>query len=396
MVAPRAKLWPNRILSCLHKPKLVPEAASLDIFIHTALSFLWNHNNQLGQTGGIWLLHFLQPRLWLTLRIFSHIWTEKPYNLICTFCVLQEKKKKFEKDGEKYYSQVEKHINLSAKKKETQLQEVKKITHRPQWGRLIPRSDFDCAAQADEVLDKERINFYESSVEYVYQIHQVQDRKKFDVVEPVSSRHFLVTSRDLMACIWTWPNPALRALIGQVLAFLHSTLTLNNLTVEMTQDFMPYKQELQLSLQNVSALSGNDAARATWYPLIGRPLDSNASPGFCLQTRNHYESTREGMEELMRRMKNPSQICEMQSSIPMEGYLYCQEKCECSGCLDTFLNCNPHPSDRLFPCQQGLWVCRGSNITADIIRRGGSCSWHHVSRRTQRNRWRKPPLLQHI
>lgn len=40
--------------------------------------------------------------------------------------------------------------------------------------------------QADELLDKERVNFYDSSVEYVYQIHQVQDRKKFDVVEPVS------------------------------------------------------------------------------------------------------------------------------------------------------------------------------------------------------------------
>lgn len=44
-----------------------------------------------------------------------------------------------------------------------------------------------CLHQADEVLDKERLNFYESSVEYVYQIHQVQDRKKFDVVEPVSA-----------------------------------------------------------------------------------------------------------------------------------------------------------------------------------------------------------------
>lgn len=41
-------------------------------------------------------------------------------------------------------------------------------------------------------------------------------------------------------------------LVAKVLAFLHSVLTLNNLTVEMTQDFMPYKQELQLSLQNVS------------------------------------------------------------------------------------------------------------------------------------------------
>uniref|UniRef100_A0A667XSE2 Oligophrenin 1 n=1 Tax=Myripristis murdjan TaxID=586833 RepID=A0A667XSE2_9TELE len=123
--------------------------------------------------------------------------------------VTKEKRKKFEKESEKYYSQLDKHLNLSAKKKESQLQE------------------------ADELLDRERVNFYESSVEYVYQIHQVQDRKKFDVVEPV-------------------------------LAFLHSILTLNNLTVEMTQDFMPYKQELQLSLQN---------------------------------TRNHYESTREEMED---------------------------------------------------------------------------------------------------
>ncbi|KAF7664191.1 hypothetical protein LDENG_00185360 [Lucifuga dentata] len=152
--------------------------------------------------------------------------------------VTKEKKKKFEKESEKYYSQLDKHLNLSAKKKETQLQE------------------------ADELLDKERVNFYESSVEYVYQIQQVQDRKKFDVVEPV-------------------------------LAFLHSILTLNNLTVEMTQDFMPYKQELQLSLQN---------------------------------TRNHYESTREEMEELMKRMKHPSQICKMHSFLPMQGYLYCQEK----------------------------------------------------------------------
>lgn len=150
----------------------------------------------------------------------------------------KEKKKKFEKESEKYYSLLDKHVNLSAKKKESQLQE------------------------ADDLLDRERVNFYESSVEYVYQIHQVQDRKKFDVVEPV-------------------------------LAFLHSILTLNNLTVEMTQDFMPYKQELQLSLQN---------------------------------TRNHYESTCEELEELMKRMKVPSQISKMQNFLPMEGYLYCQEK----------------------------------------------------------------------
>uniref|UniRef100_A0A8C8GA67 Oligophrenin 1 n=1 Tax=Oncorhynchus tshawytscha TaxID=74940 RepID=A0A8C8GA67_ONCTS len=151
---------------------------------------------------------------------------------------VNERRKKFEKESEKYYSQLDKHLNLSAKKKETQLQE------------------------ADELLDKERLNFYESSVEYVYQIQQVQDRKKFDVVEPV-------------------------------LAFLHSILTLNNLTVEMTQDFMPYKQELQLSLQN---------------------------------TRNHFESTREEMEELMKRMKHPTQIGKMHGQPTIEGYLYSQEK----------------------------------------------------------------------
>ncbi|MBN3301373.1 OPHN1 protein, partial [Amia calva] len=111
-------------------------------------------------------------------------------------------------------------------------------------------------------LDKERLNFYESSVEYVYQIQQVQDRKKFDVVEPV-------------------------------LAFLHSLFTLNNLTFEMTQDFMPYKQELQLSLQN---------------------------------TRNHFESTREEMEELMKRMKDSHQLCKISNQSTIEGYLYCQEK----------------------------------------------------------------------
>ncbi|XP_071395699.1 oligophrenin-1 [Centroberyx affinis] len=180
--------------------------------------------------------------------------------------VTKEKRKKFEKESEKYHSQLDKHLNLSAKKKESQLQE------------------------ADELLDKERVNFYESSVEYVYQIHQVQDRKKFDVVEPV-------------------------------LAFLHSILTLNNLTVEMTQDFMPYKQELQLSLQN---------------------------------TRNHYESTREEMEELMKRMKHPSQTCKIHSQLTMEGYLYCQEKWAL-GVSWVKYYCKYHKDGRLLvmvPCEQ--------------------------------------------
>lgn len=184
--------------------------------------------------------------------------------------VTKEKRKKFEKESEKYYSQLDKHLSLSSKRKEAQLQE------------------------ADEQLEKERVNFYEASVEYVYQIHQVQDRKKFDVVEPV-------------------------------LAFLHSILTLNNLTVEMTQDFMPYKQELQLSLQN---------------------------------TRNHYDSTSEELEELMKRMTNPSKIIQMHSLLPMEGYLYCQEKWAL-GVTWVKYYCKYHKENRqlhMIPCDQKTTV----------------------------------------
>lgn len=39
--------------------------------------------------------------------------------------------------------------------------------------------------QADLQVDKEKHNFYESSLEYVYQIQEVQESKKFSVVEPV-------------------------------------------------------------------------------------------------------------------------------------------------------------------------------------------------------------------
>uniref|UniRef100_A0A8C6PFK9 Oligophrenin 1 n=1 Tax=Nothobranchius furzeri TaxID=105023 RepID=A0A8C6PFK9_NOTFU len=191
----------------------------------------------------------------------------------------KEKKKKFEKEGEKYYSLLDKHLNLSAKKKESQLQE------------------------ADDLLDKERVNFYDSSVEYVYQIHQVQDRKKFDVVEPV-------------------------------LAFLHSIFTINSLVVETTQDFMPYKQELQLSLQN---------------------------------TRNHYESTCEELEELMMRMKEPSQICKIQNFLPMEGFLYIQEK-RALGVSWVKHYCKYHKEGKqltMVSCEQKLSECIVSTESID-------------------------------
>lgn len=150
----------------------------------------------------------------------------------------KERKKKFEKDGERFYSLLDRHLHLSSKKKESQLQE------------------------ADLQVDKERHNFFESSLDYVYQIQEVQESKKFNIVEPV-------------------------------LAFLHSLFISNSLTVELTQDFLPYKQQLQLSLQN---------------------------------TRNHFSSTREEMEELKERMKEAPQTCKLPGQPTIEGYLYTQEK----------------------------------------------------------------------
>ncbi|KAM6151520.1 oligophrenin-1 [Rhynchocyon petersi] len=150
----------------------------------------------------------------------------------------KERKKKFEKDGERFYSLLDRHLHLSSKKKESLLQE------------------------ADLQLDKERHNFFESSLDYVYQIQEVQESKKFNIVEPV-------------------------------LAFLHSLFISNSLTVEFTQDFLPYKQQLQLSLQN---------------------------------TRNHFSSTREEMGELKKRMKEAPQTCKLPGQPTIEGYLYTQEK----------------------------------------------------------------------
>ncbi|XP_075040639.1 oligophrenin-1 isoform X2 [Mixophyes fleayi] len=150
----------------------------------------------------------------------------------------KERKKKFDRDSEKFYSMLDKHLHLSSKKKEAQLQE------------------------ADLQVDKEKQNFYQSSLEYVYQIQEVQESKKFSIVEPV-------------------------------LAFLHCLFTSNSLTFELTQDFLPYKQQLQLSLQN---------------------------------TRNHFSSTREEMEDLKKRMTDAPMICKLRGQSTIEGYLYSQEK----------------------------------------------------------------------
>uniref|UniRef100_A0A8D0BVD0 Rho GTPase-activating protein 42 n=1 Tax=Salvator merianae TaxID=96440 RepID=A0A8D0BVD0_SALMN len=149
-----------------------------------------------------------------------------------------EGKKKFDKESEKYYSTLEKHLNLSAKKKESHLQD------------------------ADTQIDREHQNFYEASLEYVFKIQEVQERKKFEFVEPL-------------------------------LAFLQGLFTFYHEGYELAQEFAPYKEQLQFNLQN---------------------------------TRNNFESTRQEVERLMQRMKSASQDYRPPSQWTMEGYLYVQEK----------------------------------------------------------------------
>uniref|UniRef100_A0A8C0P4L3 Rho GTPase-activating protein 42 n=2 Tax=Canis lupus familiaris TaxID=9615 RepID=A0A8C0P4L3_CANLF len=118
------------------------------------------------------------------------------------------------------------------------------------------------AAKADIQVDREHQNFYEASLEYVFKIQEVQEKKKFEFVEPL-------------------------------LSFLQGLFTFYHEGYELAQEFAPYKQQLQFNLQN---------------------------------TRNNFESTRQEVERLMQRMKSANQDYRPPSQWTMEGYLYVQEK----------------------------------------------------------------------
>ncbi|XP_038138779.1 rho GTPase-activating protein 42 isoform X2 [Cyprinodon tularosa] len=150
----------------------------------------------------------------------------------------KEVKKKFDKETEKYYSTLEKHLNLSSKKKEGYLQE------------------------ADMQIDKERQLFYDTSLEYVFKIQEVQEKKKFEFVEPL-------------------------------LAFLQGLFTFYHEGYELAHEFEPYKQQLQFNLQN---------------------------------TRNNFVSTKQEVEKLMNRIRTADQDYKPPGQWTMEGFLYVQEK----------------------------------------------------------------------
>lgn len=150
----------------------------------------------------------------------------------------KEAKKRYDKETEKYCAVLEKHLSLSARKKESHLHE------------------------ADNQVDNVRQHFYEVSLEYVFKVQEVQERKMFDFVEPL-------------------------------LAFLQGLFTYYHHGYELAKDFNHFKTNLTISIQN---------------------------------TRNRFESTRSEVESLMKKMKENPHEHKSVSQHTMEGYLYVQEK----------------------------------------------------------------------
>ncbi|EHB10144.1 Rho GTPase-activating protein 10 [Heterocephalus glaber] len=151
---------------------------------------------------------------------------------------VKEEKKKFDKETEKNYSLIDKHLNLSAKKKDAHLQE------------------------ADLQLEQNRQHFYELSLEYVCKLQEIQERKKFEFVEPM-------------------------------LSFFQGMFTFYHQGHELAKDFNHYKMELQINIQN---------------------------------TRNRFEGTRSEVEELMNKIRQNPKDHKRASQFTVEGYLYVQEK----------------------------------------------------------------------
>ncbi|XP_053438310.1 rho GTPase-activating protein 10 isoform X3 [Nycticebus coucang] len=151
---------------------------------------------------------------------------------------VKEEKKKFDKETEKNYSLIDKHLNLSAKKKDSHLQE------------------------ADIQVEQNRQHFYELSLEYVCKLQEIQERKKFEFVEPM-------------------------------LSFFQGMFTFYHQGHELAKDFNHYKMELQINIQN---------------------------------TRNRFEGTRSEVEELMNKIRQNPKDHKRASQFTAEGYLYVQEK----------------------------------------------------------------------
>ncbi|XP_046636547.1 rho GTPase-activating protein 26-like isoform X2 [Daphnia pulicaria] len=155
----------------------------------------------------------------------------------------KEEKKKFEKQTAKFVQSQERHLNLSTKKQDSVLQE------------------------ADAILEMEQRHFCQASLEYVYRLQEVHERKKFEFVETL-------------------------------LGFMYGWLTFYHQGYEVSKEFRPYMTDLQVRLQ---------------------------------KTRENFNTTREEAESLMRKMlevrkTKPCDPGSLNKMYTRQGYLYVMEK----------------------------------------------------------------------
>ncbi|XP_020293773.1 rho GTPase-activating protein 26 isoform X2 [Pseudomyrmex gracilis] len=114
---------------------------------------------------------------------------------------VKDGKKKFEKQTIKFCQSQERYLNLSIKKQDNVLQE------------------------ADATLEMAERHFSQASLEYVFLLQEVQERKKFEFVETL-------------------------------LGFMFGWLTFYHQGHEVAKDFKPYMTELQLKIQKSAVESG--------------------------------------------------------------------------------------------------------------------------------------------
>ncbi|XP_069680468.1 rho GTPase-activating protein 26 isoform X2 [Periplaneta americana] len=152
---------------------------------------------------------------------------------------VKEGKKKFEKQTAKFCMSQERYLNLSTKKQDAVLKE------------------------ADATLIMEQRHFVRASLEYVFLLQEVQERKKFEFVETL-------------------------------LGFMYGWLTFYHQGHEVANEFKPYMRELQFKIQ---------------------------------KTRENFNATRDKTESLMKKMLEKSMESggSYKSSV-REGYLFLMEK----------------------------------------------------------------------
>ncbi|XP_076665069.1 GTPase regulator associated with FAK isoform X4 [Andrena cerasifolii] len=151
---------------------------------------------------------------------------------------VKDGKKKFEKQTIKFCQSQERYLNLSTKKQDNVLQE------------------------ADATLEMAERHFCQASLEYVFLLQEVQERKKFEFVETL-------------------------------LGFMFGWLTFYHQGHEVAKDFKPYMTELQLKIQKSAVESGVNKlyTREGYLFLMEKTFGTTWTKQYCTYQKDKKEFT---------------------------------------------------------------------------------------------------------